>query len=144
MHHKEIGQFVGILEKYLAKESEVCAVRIEKVGKNHHKNGHCEVITTGIKLVAGFGCSQIKIQVDSPNQDSNHVQIFYFAPMPDDRPSLLLSSEPQSLNFTQIESMIQILVEVAKGNMCLRTIRAVGAIGDFKVMDIPIPEPIAA
>lgn len=144
MHHQEIGQLVEILEKYTDKKSEICTVRIEYVMHNNWKRGHNTPYVGGIRLVGSFGNSQIKIQVNELNQDSNCMKVLYYARENQNSPDLSLSSAPQYLNCVQLESMLQVLIEVENGTMCLRTIKAVGAIGDFKVVDIPEPHPIAA
>lgn len=133
MHHKEIGQFVEILERHLAEEPTSYPVRIQPVTGIQSRRGNNYQYPAGIWLVAIVGNSQIKVAIDSYDQDSNTARVAYYAEGNQGKPSLLLKSQSESLNFDQIDSMLQVLIEVAKGNMCLRTLQAVGAIGDFRI-----------
>jgi hypothetical protein len=132
MHHKEIGQFVHYFSKYLSKEQDLYPVKIETVLVNPSMVPFDE-ISLGIRLTSVVQNSRITIEIDNYQQDSNETKIFYYSELDKPCPSLSLIHPSSDLNFADIEPTIKVLVEVAKGNMCLRTLRSLTTIGSFRV-----------
>jgi hypothetical protein len=113
MHHKEIGQFVHYLSKYLILDNDPYPVKIEPMVIDPVMEPFNEE-SRGIRLVALVKNSRITIEIDHYQEDSNETKVLYF---------------------TKIEPVIKVLIEVACGKKCLLTLQSLGWIGNFYIQD---------
>jgi hypothetical protein len=134
MHHKEIGQFVHYLSKYLILDNDPYPVKIEPMVIDPVMEPFNEE-SRGIRLVALVKNSRITIEIDHYQEDSNETKVLYYSAIADNSPSLSLIHHSSDLDFTKIEPVIKVLIEVACGKKCLLTLQSLGWIGNFYIQD---------
>jgi hypothetical protein len=132
MHHSELGQLVQFFEEYLRQTQDPCPVSIESISRYGGRRGYSTY--GGVRISAVINNNRVSIEIDDPNRDSNRIKAFYYSSLLKTEATLSLAASTEDLNIPETKRLIECLLQLAQGKMCLTTVESIGCIGIYGIL----------